>query len=207
MALQLLPILLGMILDAAAYYRHWTNSSNDAAFTGLGVLMFLVLELRRAWQSSVTIYTESIRSRQYQEMAYIDGLTGVGNRRAFDAERDKVESGKKQYKTLLIISIDVNNLKILNDSMGHSAGDQLIRSTANTLVEFAEIKGAVFRTGGDEFYVFLYDISLEEFRWRVDDAERRISAYNETSSIKLSMAYGWAWVCERRVGGAVEEAD
>ena len=90
---QMIPIQFGMLLDAAVYYEHWHISDSDASFTTIGVIIFLIIEVYHVWQYSVSIYMESIRSHNYREMAYIDALTGIGNRRAFEAERAKLLSG------------------------------------------------------------------------------------------------------------------
>lgn len=188
---QMLPILIGMLLDAAVYYEHWTISTSDAAFSTIGVIIFLIVELYHVWRYSIEIYTESIRSRDYQEMAYVDALTGIGNRRAFEAERSKIEAHEITYQNLYIASVDVNDLKDTNDHMGHAAGDFLIRSAADVLSELAESSGHAFRVGGDEFIVFLYDMEETEYQQRLKNLEEQISRINSNSEVKLSLAMGW----------------
>lgn len=205
--LQLLPILIGMVLDATVYYGHWANFRNDTTFTNAGVIIFLLFEIRHGWRSSLAIYTESIHCRHFQEMAYVDSLTGIGNRRAFDAACEKLQSGAKEYKTLTVASVDINNLKVANDTLGHAAGDYLIRSTANILSDFVAGCGNAFRTGGDEFVAFLYDVSPEEFDRRVEAGKAVIADLNQNSEVQLSLSLGCETISDRSILDAVRLAD
>lgn len=91
-----------------------------------------------------------IRSR-----AYIDGLTGLGNRSAYEEHvrrlDDAIRDGSAAFA---IIVFDLNNLKDINDRSGHERGDEIIRAAADALREvFPE--GKLYRIGGDEFIVIL----------------------------------------------------
>ena len=205
--LQMLPILAGMVLDAAVYYEHWQISSSDAAFTTVGVVIFLIIELFHVWQYSIEIYSESIRSQEYQQMAYVDALTGIGNRRAFEAERENILSGEISYDSLCIASADLNYLKETNDRQGHAAGDFLIRNAAEVLSELAENSGKAFRVGGDEFMVFLYNMEDPDFLQRVDTLNRQIAAVNSNSNVKLSLAIGWERIVNTELDSAIAAAD
>ena len=205
--LQMLPIMIGMTIDLAIYYEHWQLSSSDAAFTTIGVLIFLIFELYHVWQRSIEIYTASIRSQEYQAMAYIDALTGIGNRRAFEAEMEKIRGGEIHYRRLFVVSADVNNLKTANDTLGHAAGDFLIRNAASVLTELTADCGISFRTGGDEFVAFLYNIDQEEFEHRLAAGREMICKLNSTSSVKLSLALGYESITGGDIDSAFQSAD
>ena len=204
---QMVPILIGMLLDAAVYYEHWKISSSDAAFTTIGVIIFLMIELYHVWRYSIEVYTESVRSQDFQKMAFIDSLTGVGNRRSFEAERQQVLNEEKSYQTLHVASADLNDLKITNDTLGHAAGDFIIRSAANVLSELCEDYGSAFRVGGDEFIVFLYDMDQEEFDRRIQMLHENVENINSNSQAKLSLALGWDLIRDSSLDAAVRRAD
>lgn len=82
-----------------------------------------------------------------------DQLTGLFNRSFFDAEIDRMKSSRK-YPISIVIA-DVDGLKLVNDSFGHEAGDQLIRHAANVLRESFRGEDVVARIGGDEFAAIL----------------------------------------------------
>ena len=89
-------------------------------------------------------------SELYYNYAYIDGLTGLFNRRAYTDELNKYSDDMP--KDIICISMDLNGLKQVNDTVGHEAGDELIIGAANIINEVFGQYGKVFRTGGDEYY-------------------------------------------------------
>lgn len=83
-----------------------------------------------------------------------DGLTGLKNRRGYeeDIEPLKLPGG---LKGVSLVMLDVNGLKYVNDNIGHSAGDELIKGAAACIKEAAGEYGVTYRTGGDEFVAIL----------------------------------------------------
>lgn len=205
--IQILPVFLGIFLDGSAYYLHWDIANTDVLFSSIGIVLFLLIELRHVWRSSIDIYTDSIRSRYYQEMALEDQLTGVGNRRAFEEEKNEILTGQKKFRTILVASADVNDLKLTNDTMGHAEGDYLIRSTAQVLSSMTEGCGRTFRTGGDEFILLLYDVSEQEFEEKQDQARVLTRELNQSGRAFLSIALGFQMVEGLDIDSAVQKAD
>lgn len=101
--------------------------------------------------------------KKEREYGYIDKLTGLPNRRAFD-ERFKTESARaKRNGTLGLVLIDVNFLKQLNDSPGgYPAGDELLKRVAKVLQEATREADFVSRWGGDEYGVILSKTNGQE---------------------------------------------
>ena len=205
--IQMVPILIGFFLDASVYYQHWQLGTSDSSFTAVGIIIFLISELFHVWKYSIEVYTESVRSQAYRQMAYVDALTGIGNRRAFDMERNAIDADKREFQSILVASVDVNDLKRTNDTSGHAAGDFLIRSAADVLADLAEQYGNAFRIGGDEFIVLLYDMEQTEFDRRIDRMNQQISDINSCSTIKLSLSLGYEVSCGDNLEAALEEAD
>jgi len=100
---------------------------------------------------------------QIKFLAYHDGLTGLGNRRLF-AERLRVaiEAARRRGRTLGVLFLDLDHFKRINDTLGHTSGDELLRSVAQRLVHCvrvtdtisrapSEFESAISRLGGDEF--------------------------------------------------------
>ena len=85
-------------------------------------------------------------------LSRLDGLTGILNRRGFYEEADRrLAEGRKENKSFLVIYIDMNNLKIINDRYGHDDGDFALNLIGTILSEEMGEKGIVGRIGGDEF--------------------------------------------------------
>lgn len=94
--------------------------------------------------------------RTLQALATEDTLTGIGNRRGWE-ERITVETRRaaRAGEPLLVAMVDLDNLKLLNDSQGHAAGDRLLRASAAGWSEAVRETDFVARLGGDEFGVLL----------------------------------------------------
>jgi len=115
-----------------------------------------------------------------------DILTGLYNR-AFYEEELKRFSHSKMFP-ISIVMADVNGLKAVNDTLGHAAGDQLIRRAARIILEAFREEDIVARVGGDEFAVLLQrtDKAVAE------EAVGRIMSSPEISTGQVSIAFGVA---------------
>jgi len=90
-----------------------------------------------------------VRAELHQRtMAERDSLTGVSNRRAFDAALERAASTREPYALILI---DLDDFKRVNDEQGHPAGDEVLRSVAAAAAGIARKGDCVARIGGDEF--------------------------------------------------------
>ncbi len=91
-----------------------------------------------------------------KEMAATDPLTGLSNRRSFgQALAQRFAEAQRHGYDLACVMIDVDHFKLINDSMGHQAGDDLLRHTARVLVAQCRQSDVVARFGGDEFVILL----------------------------------------------------
>lgn len=95
------------------------------------------------------------REEQLIRISMTDELTRVFNRRCYEDDMAAINA-KGADEDLALISADVNGLKEVNDTLGHSAGDELIKGTATCLLSAVGAKGKVYRVGGDEFMAIVY---------------------------------------------------
>ena len=105
-----------------------------------------------AVQNALAIQDLSVRHDTEWLAARQDPLTGVGNRRALD---EHLAAARDSLRSLTVLAIDVDDLKVVNDTWGHACGDELLRTVAGLLVEQARATDVVIRSGGDEFFVVL----------------------------------------------------
>ena len=92
-----------------------------------------------------------------------DDLTGLTNRRGFMSQLEQlVQSGVRDKHSHALLCLDLDQFKLVNDTCGHSAGDELLRQVAILLKQTVGGKGAVCRLGGDEFAVLLGDCDSAE---------------------------------------------
>ena len=107
----------------------------------------------------------SERKRQEEEvryLAYHDTLTGLPNRRLLDDRlRQSVYSAQRRDARLAVMVVDLDHFKNVNDSLGHKAGDAVLREVANRLTGCVRKADTLARQGGDEFVVMMPDLALE----------------------------------------------
>ncbi len=89
-----------------------------------------------------------------KDLSYHDGLTGLYNRSFFELELERLGSDATKLP-VSFVAVDVDGLKLINDTLGHTAGDQHIRSTGQLLSSVFSDMGTICRIGGDEFCVIL----------------------------------------------------
>lgn len=93
-----------------------------------------------------------------QQLAHYDPLTGLPNRALFaDRIYMAIEQAKRKKQCLAVVYIDLDNFKPVNDTLGHSAGDQLLQKVAKRLLKSVRNTDTVARVGGDEFVLLIAD--------------------------------------------------
>lgn len=119
-----------------------------------------------------------------------DELTGCLNRRSYE----EAIGDRKAWENLAYLSLDVNGLKNINDTLGHAAGDELIRGAALCMKECFEAFGEVYRIGGDEFVVLL-SVGEEELHGLLEDFTRRIAGWHgelvDSMTVSFGVVTGW----------------
>lgn len=123
-----------------------------------------------------------------QALAEKDTLTGLWNRRKFDASM-KLYGETEDHDRIALVSGDANNLKLMNDIFGHEAGDKMLRYIAKTMITQAKDEWIVARCGGDEFHVLMQDVPLrvaQVYCDRVSNSCRNDKRLN----LPLSIAFG-----------------
>ena len=128
------------------------------------------------------------RIDKVNDMAYVDSLTGMGNDRAYS---ETVESFRlKDYTNdLVVLSLDINKLKWVNDHLGHSAGDELIQGASNIISDIFGEYGECYRVGGDEFVV-IARINDYELDAAIGSLKETTSRFKGETVDELSIAYG-----------------
>ncbi|MCR4618359.1 MAG: GGDEF domain-containing protein [Lachnospiraceae bacterium] len=127
-----------------------------------------------------------------------DILTGAFNRTNFSTDIKKI----KRKGECAVISIDLNDLKAINDNKGHLAGDEALKKTAEIIASVITDKCTLYRVGGDEFAVLAMNTEKEDVE---DMIAKMRELMNETD---YSFAIGYSmWYREERFNEAYERAD
>lgn len=100
---------------------------------------------------------------QIQYMAYHDGLTDLPNRTLFnDRLTQALVISKRTRQRTVVLFLDLDEFKLINDTLGHAVGDQLLQSVAERLRSVVRVSDTVARAGGDEFVLLLQNVSQDE---------------------------------------------
>lgn len=130
-----------------------------------------------------------------------DALTGLPNRRKFDDELSKaVERASAENGQLALLFFDLDRFKHINDSLGHTVGDQLLRAVAERLQEYIPSSRLLARQGGDEFTVLLDPLKGEV------EAYRTIAAVEEVFKQPITVN-GTALYTSVSIGAAIYPRD
>ncbi len=101
-------------------------------------------------------------AEQLNHLAYYDPLTGLPNRTLlYDRLRVAIVETQRRGRILALMFLDLDHFKIVNDTLGHEAGDNLLKMTGERLVACMRASDTVSRLGGDEFTILLTDIACE----------------------------------------------
>ena len=125
----------------------------------------------------------NIYIKNLNDMAYIDALTGVGNRLAL----------RRDYDTFLgnevtVVMLDLNDFKLINDTRGHEAGDRVLQETGRLLSETFG-KEFCYRYGGDEFLVILPNVSDSEFNEKLEYVKQNKPAIDAATEASFSIGF------------------
>ncbi|MCF8008746.1 MAG: PAS domain S-box protein [Halanaerobiales bacterium] len=140
------------------------------------------------------IYNDiSERKKQEQKrikLTFHDQLTELYNRRYFENELDRLDTSRKI--PISIIMSDMDNLKEINDTFGHTAGDQKIKDIGDILLSVMRKEDVVARIGGDEFAILLPRTDIENTKNIVKRIKKEIVKYNKVENISVSISIGFA---------------
>ena len=133
------------------------------------------------------------RAKEYEQLASLDGMTGVCNRRQFDllagAEWKRYQ---RYHRPLSLMLMDIDHFKQINDRLGHEAGDRAIKQIAAVCTESTRSSDIVARIGGDEFAALLPETDLQQARVVAERLRQAIRARTDSGEIALTISIGIA---------------
>lgn len=142
--------------------------------------------------------------RLLEERAFTDALTGLGNRFRLKAVTQAIDRGGSVVPATVVV-LDVDNMKAINDSCGHQAGDRVLRAIADLLQRHTRHTDLAVRYGGDEFVLLLPHTTLRQAQRlmrRLESLTASLQAFLELP-LPVGLSYGLAQVAP---GQHIEEA-
>lgn len=158
--------------------------------------------------------TESvIKRKEIEAERDMDLLTGLYNRRGMEQKLSALFEKPKELGHSAIVMIDADNLKVINDSYGHEAGDRYLQLTAKLIADVGTGGCVAARMGGDEFVLFLYGYESEKeledaLKELVDVQDQRTAVLTDDVKVTLKFSCGYCLIKGRvSYQEALKEAD
>jgi diguanylate cyclase (GGDEF)-like protein len=143
--------------------------------------------------------------------ARMDPLTQSLNRHAFYSLVEEERTDEAPSPTGTVVVLDLDDLKAVNDSLGHAAGDMVIRAVASALRSLVRADDLVFRWGGDEFLAILFNLSEVEAQRRFEALGGLLSKVpvpGSVTAVEVSVSFGLAaFSAEHPIEKAIDAAD
>jgi diguanylate cyclase (GGDEF)-like protein/PAS domain S-box-containing protein len=141
----------------------WNRRKNGEVYPQWGTIS-VILDAKGTIQNYVAVFSDISKAKQTEEklfyLANHDPLTGLPNRMRFSEQLTRsIERAKRQKSRLAVAFIDLDRFKIVNDTLGHSAGDIYLQNIATRLSHAIRQDDFLARWGGDEFILTLEDIT------------------------------------------------
>ena len=135
--------------------------------------------------------------KQLSELANKDSLTNIFNRRKIEELCETELLRNKRYKeNFSIIFFDVNSFKIINDSLGHHLGDEVLVKISNVIEKNIRSIDSLGRWGGDEFLIILPQTNLSQTKNIISHLEKQLTKIQYSKSINVTCSFGIA-SCEQ----------
>ncbi len=177
--------------------------SFDFVLRKSGTLMYLEARIHISEIDEILIIIRDMTERvqlekKLREMAERDSLTKLYNRLYFEEQLNRYEGIEARHFSIILIDID--GLKIVNDTLGHLYGDMLIISTAEMINSLFGGTGCVARVGGDEFAIILEGLSQQLIEDKLLKLKRILAKHNDmTDTLKISISSGYSYIGNGRI--------
>jgi diguanylate cyclase (GGDEF)-like protein len=181
------------ILDGV---RDYALTNADFAITDLAIEMLYLVEAKTAAMEASRMLNLRLQGakNEAEQQAFTDTLTGLKNRRALDQILEQLIIANAAFA---VMHIDLDYFKAVNDTLGHAAGDHVLKVAAAAMVEETRSSDVVARVGGDEFTVILTDVRdidvLERVGRRIISRIETPIPYNGEIS-EISASIGTVWI-------------
>ncbi|RHW40305.1 GGDEF domain-containing protein [Neobacillus notoginsengisoli] len=166
----------------------------EGEWGALFALFFLNYLVSRSFYSKSQSIKNKIERDKFEQMAYTDFLTGANNRAFMDKRMAELD---ETGEYIGIVVADIDNFKHINDTYNHSVGDQVIRHFAKTLKSYINGNDNLFRSGGEEFTLFLRNRNyrqcldlVERIRRGIEESAVEAEYGPGTASISYTSSFG-----------------
>lgn len=178
----------------------WSDSRMHAMAATLTLyalyLVVAVIRSHRDYERQLDLHEELSKQRDlYERLSCTDALTGLFNRRHFSATLDRLtRQAQRGSGTIVMLLVDVDHFKAINDRHGHLTGDAALKSIADAMKRcFSDLDALLARVGGEEFGILLTGVDLESARPLAERLRRTLADSTmvcEGESVTMTVSIG-----------------
>lgn len=181
--------LIGLLASASGLFHHFIEDQSDGHLVYFVLHSFIVSGPLVAFFLAVTHFQIQLQQNLWT-LSREDGLTGLYNRRTFF---DLTTTARSKKKAGVLMMIDADRFKAINDTYGHQAGDECLKSIAYTIKRNIREDDIVGRIGGEEFAVYLHASTLPQARAIGERLTKPISfSTDATGPLTVTLSIGAA---------------
>lgn len=170
---------------------------------GVPYIMEMIRKLDNGMAIDIDGFEEVIKRFSLQKTFYFDSLTGAYNRQYWEDEISKF------HGTAGVAFIDIDDLKLYNDTFGHEGGDACLQAVVRTILQNIRKTDSLIRFGGDEFLLLLPNVSASIFAAKLRTIQEKIhtTIVPNYERVKLSVSIGGAMLYDGDIKDVVSHAD
>lgn len=157
----------------------------------LGILIFSIVATVALIDNFVKEYRNETLIYMREKLVYKDILTSMKNRQSFEKQLTEDDKNINDFNSYWAISIDLSDIKYVNNNFGYSHGDKLIQNLADSIEDTFEDIGNCFRIGGDEFIILIKNEPKEKVERYIELFQSVVSSYNKLHDIKMITSLGY----------------
>ncbi len=157
----------------------------------LGILIFSIVSTVALVANFLKEYRNKTLQYMREKLVYKDILTSMKNRQSFEKQLKQDDENINDFNSYWAISIDLSDIKYINNNFGYSHGDRLIQNLADSIEDTFEDIGNCFRIGGDEFIVLIKNEPKEKVERYIELFQSVITSYNQLHDIKMITSIGY----------------
>ena len=199
------------------HYQELEETRTDGSAFVVRLITRIVEGDVKAWKRILTIAEDVTERKEAQEkLSYQvshDSLTGLINRHEFESRAERLmSSSQSNAEKHALCFMDLDQFKIINDTCGHTAGDELLRQLATLLRGAVRKRDTLARLGGDEFGVLMEHCTLEQARRVTESLESTVRDFHfgwDAHSFRVSVSIGLVTIDESspNLGELLKQAD
>ena len=187
-------ILAGVVIILAVFsvfIHYYTGDVRMDVAGRMGFFLFALIVSSQTAMNALKMMEKGKYAAIYEEMAITDSLTGLYNRNAYQIDTGKIE----ELQGFMILTFDLNDLKVCNDTKGHAEGDRYIITAAKMIERLLAPYGRCYRIGGDEFCSIVRNgvtCPVEDLLLKLEMEQVKYNAALTSDGYPIRIAAGYA---------------